>query len=40
MRLLRRPAGTSGKVHDISPKSAGWSYVGFALYRLAAGEQP
>ena len=36
--LLRRPTGTRGKVHDITPGSAGWTYVGFALYRLAAGE--
>ena len=37
--LLRRPSGTSGKVHDISPDDAGWSYVGFGLYQLQAGEQ-
>ncbi|MBA3324439.1 MAG: 5-deoxy-glucuronate isomerase [Rhodobacteraceae bacterium] len=37
-RLLLRPAGTRGKVHDVTPASAGWSYVGFGLYRLAAGE--
>lgn len=37
-KLLRRPAGTTGKVHDVTPESAGWSYVGFGLYRLAAGE--
>lgn len=37
-KLLVRPAGSAGKVHDITPRSAGWSYVGFALYRLAAGE--
>ena len=36
--LLRKPAGVSGKVHDITPESAGWGYVGFGLYRLAAGE--
>lgn len=36
--LLRRPTGSHGKVHDITPASAGWSYVGFALYRLKAGE--
>ena len=38
MRLLRRPGGQTGKVHDITPESAGWGYVGFGLYRLAAGE--
>jgi len=37
-KLLRHPTGTTGKVHDIDPASAGWSYVGFGLYRLAAGE--
>jgi 5-deoxy-glucuronate isomerase len=37
MKLLRRPAGQSGKVHDITPASAGWGYVGFGLYRLGDG---
>ena len=37
--LHRRPAGTSGKVHDITPASAGWTYVGFGLYRLGPGEE-
>jgi 5-deoxy-glucuronate isomerase len=37
--LLKRPFGTHGKVHDITPASAGWRYVGFGLYRLRAGEQ-
>jgi 5-deoxy-glucuronate isomerase len=36
--LLRRPAGVSGKVHDVTPENAGWGYVGFGLYRLAPGE--
>lgn len=36
--LLVKPAGTAGKVHDITPATAGWSYVGFGLYRLKAGE--
>lgn len=36
--LLHRPFGTHGKVHDITPQSAGWRYVGFALWRLRAGE--
>ena len=36
--LLRKPTGTSGKVHDITPASASWGYVGFGLYRLKAGE--
>jgi 5-deoxy-glucuronate isomerase len=33
-----RPRGVRGKVHDITPQSAGWRYVGFALHRLQAGE--
>ena len=36
--LLRHPAAATGKVHDITPASAGWEYVGFALYRLGPGE--
>ncbi|GGE76687.1 5-deoxy-glucuronate isomerase [Stappia taiwanensis] len=36
--LLVRPNGKSGKVHDITPESAGWGYVGFGLYHLAPGE--
>ena len=38
MDLLVKPRGVSGKVHDITPERAGWKYVGFSLYRLAAGE--
>lgn len=36
--LLRKPKGVTGHVHDITPADAGWGYVGFGLYRLAAGE--
>jgi len=42
--LLRKPTGISGKVHDITvdtakgPLSPDWGYVGFGLYRLAAGD--
>jgi len=36
--LLRKPFGTHGKVHEITPANAGWRYVGFSLYRLRAGE--
>ncbi len=36
--LHRRPTGTKGRVHDISPEAAGWSYVGFTLYRLGPGD--
>lgn len=37
-RLLVKPRGTTGLVHDITPHSAGWGYVGFQLWRLAPGE--
>ncbi len=37
-RLLRKPFGTHGKVHEITPTSAGWRYVGFSLWQLRAGE--
>lgn len=37
-KLLRKPQGTHGKTHAITPESAGWGYVGFDLYRLKAGE--
>lgn len=36
--LLRRPERDHGKVHCITPASAGWHYVGFGLYRLRPGE--
>ena len=37
-QLLQKPFGNHGKVHEITPTSAGWRYVGFSLYRLRAGE--
>lgn len=37
--LLKKPFGTRGKVHAITPASAGWRYVGFSLYRLRAGDK-
>lgn len=36
--LHLRPSGERGKVHAVTPASAGWSYVGFGLWRLAPGE--
>jgi 5-deoxy-glucuronate isomerase len=39
MKLLRHPTAKSGKVHEITPESAGWGYVGFTLYRLQPGER-
>ncbi|WFS01800.1 5-deoxy-glucuronate isomerase [Rhizobium tumorigenes] len=32
------PSGTTGKVHHVTPETAGWTYVGFDLYRLKTGE--
>ena len=37
-RLLMKPASKLGKIHDISPEKAGWSYVGFDLYLLEEGQ--
>lgn len=37
LRLKAKPG--SGLVHEVTPQSAGWRYVGFALYRLAAGQR-
>ena len=36
--LLFKPTGTRGKVHEVTPASAGWGYVGFTLYRLEPGD--
>lgn len=36
--LLRRPTGTTGRVHALTPEAAGWAHVGFELWRLAPGE--
>jgi 5-deoxy-glucuronate isomerase len=38
IRLLRKPFGIHGKVHEITPSSASWRYVGFSLWRLRVGE--
>lgn len=35
--LLRKPFGSHGKVHEITPHAAGWRFVGFSVYRLRAG---
>jgi 5-deoxy-glucuronate isomerase len=37
--LLVKPAGNNGKVINITPESAGWSYVGFELHKLGPGQQ-
>lgn len=33
-----KPTRDKGKVFDVTPDSANWSYVGFGLYKLTAGE--
>jgi 5-deoxy-glucuronate isomerase len=37
-RLLQKPKGKTGRVSHVTPESAGWTYVGFDLYRLGPGE--
>ncbi len=37
-RILRRPTGRRGKIHDITPECAGWKFVGFSLYCLQPGD--
>lgn len=32
-----RPAGETGKIHDIDPATAGWHNVGFGLHRMKQG---
>lgn len=36
--LLVKPTGKTGLVHDVTPASAGWKHVGFALHKLASGQ--
>lgn len=38
MDLLRKPNSDHGKMHDITPTSANWTYVGFAVHKLKPGE--
>jgi 5-deoxy-glucuronate isomerase len=38
-KLKVSPSGKTGQVIHITPKSAGWTYVGFDLWKLAAGEK-
>jgi 5-deoxy-glucuronate isomerase len=38
--LVRSSApDASGRVHQVTPASAGWTYVGFEVYRLAEGQE-
>jgi len=36
-KLLIKPAAQS-QVHQVTPQSAGWSYVGFSVHDLAQGQ--
>lgn len=36
--LLVKPRATGGRIHNITPASAGWRYVGFDVHRLRPGE--
>jgi 5-deoxy-glucuronate isomerase len=38
MNLLVKGRGKGKEIVKVTPQSAGWKYVGFAAYRLAAGE--
>ena len=37
-KLVVKPEGTHGRVTHVTPQSAGWTYVGFDLWKLAVGE--
>lgn len=37
--LQHKPFGTHGKVHEVTPASAGWRHVGFSLYHLRPGDE-
>jgi 5-deoxy-glucuronate isomerase len=34
-----RPPSADGTVLEVTPESAGWTYVGFRVVKLAAGER-
>ena len=36
--LLVKPKGDQGRVTHVTPENAGWTYVGFDLWKLAAGQ--
>ncbi len=37
-KLLVKPKGTHGRITKVTPKNAGWTYVGFELHRIMPGE--
>lgn len=38
-RLLVKPAPGPGRIVNVTPQSAGWTYVGFEVHRLASGQR-
>jgi 5-deoxy-glucuronate isomerase len=38
-KLLVRPKAGGGRIIHVTPKSAGWTYVGFDLWKLSPGEK-
>ncbi len=38
-KLLVKPQGDRGRVTHVTPESAGWTYVGFDLHRVKAGDR-
>lgn len=36
--LHLKAAGTEGRIHHVTPRSAGWTYVGFDVHRLKPGQ--
>ncbi len=36
--LLVRSTNKTGKIHEVTPASAGWTHVGFGLHKLAPGQ--
>jgi 5-deoxy-glucuronate isomerase len=37
-QLRLKPSGKHGRIHHITPESAGWTYVGFDVHALGRGE--
>ena len=37
--LLVKPQGDRGRVTHVTPETAGWTYVGFDLHRVKAGDR-
>ena len=39
-KLLVKPQApdAEGRIHEVTPETAGWEHVGFAVHRLTAGQ--